>query len=81
MNPEKTIDLPQVTDKLPIFHCDVVKFITSHHTNEHLMTGQMHIAKGEVHIMAYDLSSLGYVSINMQDIKACQKMEYFLFQL
>ena len=28
---------------LPIFHCDVVKFATSHNENEHLLTGQMHI--------------------------------------
>jgi len=29
---------------LPIFHCDVVKFATSHNNlNEHLLTGQMHI--------------------------------------
>ena len=28
---------------LPIFHCDVVKFATSHNKNEHLLTGQMHI--------------------------------------
>jgi len=28
---------------LSIFHCDVVKFATSHNKNEHLLTGQMHI--------------------------------------
>ena len=28
---------------LPIFHCDVVKFATSHNKNEHLLTGQIHI--------------------------------------
>ena len=29
---------------LPIFHCDVVKFATSHNNlNKHLLTGQMHI--------------------------------------
>jgi hypothetical protein len=28
---------------LPIFHCDVVKFTTSHNKNKHLLTGQMHI--------------------------------------
>ena len=25
------------------FHCDVVKFATSHNKNEHLLTAQMHI--------------------------------------